>query len=69
MVESLAASQKSIAVVKQQALPENNNVAFIKNICNIIKRVALFKLSLLLKNNLQRTQELQLILIGDYLQK
>jgi hypothetical protein len=34
----------------------------------IIKRVALFKLSLLLKNYLQRTQIFQLILIGNYIQ-
>jgi hypothetical protein len=35
----------------------------------IIKQVASFKLSLFVKNYLQRTQTLQLILIGNYLQK
>ncbi len=35
----------------------------------VIKQVASFKLSLLLKNYLQRTQTFQLILIGNYLQK
>jgi hypothetical protein len=37
--------------------------------CLLIKQVASFKYSSLLKNYLQGTQTLQLILIGNYLQK